>query len=69
MRDYEIRLLTERFTPSLTIQTRHANDRAAIMTARRMCDGKPFEVWRDLECIHGARDTQVVPLFPNRPAA
>jgi hypothetical protein len=68
MQDYEIRLLTERFTPALTMETKHVSDQAAIMAARSMSHGKPFEVWRDLECIHGIRNTQPVP-FPVRPVA
>jgi hypothetical protein len=65
MQDYEIRLLTERFTLSLTMQTKHVSDQAAILSARAMCHGKPFEVWRGAECIHGARDTQPI-AFPVR---
>jgi hypothetical protein len=68
MQDYEIRLLTERFTLSLIMETKHMSDQAAILSARAMCHGKPFEVWRDLECIHGIRNTQPIP-FPVRPVA
>jgi hypothetical protein len=64
MQDYEIRLLTERFTPSLIMETKHMSDQAAILAARSMSHGKPFEVWRGLECIHDTRDTQPIPFRP-----
>ena len=53
MREYEIRILKGKGSPSLIIAQMHFSDQGAIQAARRMALGKPFEVWRDMECITG----------------
>jgi hypothetical protein len=53
VREYEIRIFKDQSSLSLIIEQPHFSDQAAIKAARRMALGKPFEVWRDLECITG----------------
>jgi hypothetical protein len=51
MRGYEIRILSEENRHTI-IEVMHLNDNAAVRSARKMAEGKPFEVWRDLDCIY-----------------
>jgi hypothetical protein len=52
MQPYEIRILFKDRGYSL-IEMLHLNDYTAIRAAEALAAGRPFEVWRDLECIHG----------------
>ena len=56
MQDYEIRILCNG-RGHTHIEMMHLNDSTAIRAAEILAAGRPFEVWRDLECIHGASRT------------
>ncbi|HJT44315.1 MAG TPA: hypothetical protein VJ750_12545 [Rhizomicrobium sp.] len=56
MQDYEIRIQTTGRTQTI-IEMMHLNDHTAIRAAETLAAGRAFEVWRDLECIHGPRPT------------
>jgi hypothetical protein len=54
MLEYEIRVLNEDlYSESLIVKQLHLNDLAAIRAGARLANGAGFEVWRDLDCIHG----------------
>jgi len=53
MHTYEIRILCKGRGHTI-IAIMHLNDSTAIQAARTLAAGRPFEVWRDLDCIHGA---------------
>ena len=52
MQDYEIRILCSG-RGHTHIGVSHLNDFAAIRAAEILAAGRPFEVWRELECIYG----------------
>jgi hypothetical protein len=52
MQDYEIRIQCNG-RGYTHIEILYSNDSTAIRAAEILADGRPFEVWRDLECIHG----------------
>jgi hypothetical protein len=56
MQEYETRILNVDRTPALLMTSMHLNADAAIKTARRVATGRPFEVWRDDECVYAAVD-------------
>jgi hypothetical protein len=49
--EYEIRITDGNRHTILAIV--HLNDNAAVRQAERMAEGKPFEVWRGMDCIYG----------------
>jgi len=51
MDSYEIRILSDRQT---IIESLYLNDHAAVRAAQKFAAGKPFEVWRGLDCIYDA---------------
>jgi hypothetical protein len=51
MHEYEIRLLRIDRTTVTCIEVVHLNDHAAVRAAKKMAEARPFEVWRDLDCI------------------
>ncbi len=53
MHDYEIRIRCNGHGYT-HIEILYLNDSTAIRAAEILADGRPFEVWRGLECIHGA---------------
>lgn len=53
MQNYEIRILCNG-RGHTHIEVMHLNDSSAIRAAEILAAGRPFEVWRDLECIYGA---------------
>jgi hypothetical protein len=53
MQDYEIRILCNG-RGHTHIEVMYLNDSSAIRAAEMLAAGRPFEVWRDLECIYGA---------------
>ena len=63
MYQYEIRLLHADRTTDTIMEVIHLNDNAAIRAAKKMAEARPFEVWRDLDCIYG-RATIVAPMSP-----
>lgn len=70
MHEYEIRILRADKSTATVLEVMHLNDHAAIRSARKIAEARPFEVWRDLDCIYGRaaeRDSPSAP--PSRPAA
>jgi hypothetical protein len=55
---YEIRIIRTSGSPSIILAETQLTDVAAIRSARKIARGKPFEVWRDLECISGIGQLQ-----------
>ena len=51
MREYEIRIFSQNHAQTV-IEVMQLNDHGAIRAAKKMADGKLFEVWRDLDCIY-----------------
>lgn len=51
MQEYEFRILCSGRGDTI-IEIMHASDSAAIRSAGIMARGRPFEVWRGLDCIH-----------------
>jgi hypothetical protein len=51
MQEYEVRILRVPGSPALITSEIQMSDGAAIRHARKLAEGKPFEVWRGLECI------------------
>jgi hypothetical protein len=60
MHEYEIRLLRADSSTATIIETTYFNDDAAISFAQKIAGARPFEVWRDLDCLHGRGQS-----FPN----
>jgi hypothetical protein len=53
MHEYEIRILQANGLPAILTSEIQFSDFAAIRSARKMADGRLFEVWKGLECITG----------------
>jgi len=53
MHEYEIRLLKADRTTDTNIVMMYLTDVEAVRAARKIAEARPFEVWRDLECIYG----------------
>jgi hypothetical protein len=51
MHEYEIRILQASGSPAIIIGEIQLSDGAAIRSARKLAQGKPFEVWKGLHCI------------------
>jgi hypothetical protein len=51
MHEYEIRVLTVGRGDTV-IELLHLNDHAAIRAAKKLANGKRFEVWRGLDCVY-----------------
>ena len=56
MHEYEIRVLSTEHT-ILAMEEIQLSDHAAIRSARKIADDRPFEVWCGLDCIYGATTT------------
>lgn len=52
MAQYEVLILGENAKARTYIETQHGDDQEAVRSALRIANGRPFEVWRDLTCIH-----------------
>ena len=52
MPDYEVRILCHGrgFTH---LEILYLNDSTAILAAETLAAGRPFEVWRGRQCVHG----------------
>ncbi len=69
MHEYQFRILRYDLTTSLMTEEVHLSNNAAFRAARKLANGRPFEVWRGMDCIFGpARDRVAVAEGP-RPAA
>jgi hypothetical protein len=53
MQVYEIRILQADRSTALVIEMLHLSDHAAIRAGKKIAEARPFEVWRDLECLYG----------------
>lgn len=69
MHEYEIRILRADRTTDTVIEVIHLNDSAAIRAAKKIAEARPFEVWRDLDCIYGRGHPTSPPSSPPRPTA
>jgi len=54
MHDYEIRILNPDGSTAIIATEIYLCDSSAIRAAHAMADGLAFEVWRGMDCIHGA---------------
>jgi hypothetical protein len=64
MQQYEIRVLSSGH-PILIIEATHVSDHAAVRAAKSYARDRPFEVWRNLDCIY-APPKKAVTLSRNR---
>lgn len=67
MHEYEIRVLNTDGSTALVCEEVQLHDTAAIRSASRIALGRPFEVWRGLDCIRpapGSRDRNQRPDHP-----
>jgi hypothetical protein len=64
--DYEVLILDEKANPRAFAKMQDSGNDAAIRSATHIANGRPFEVWRDLRCIHRSIETiapQGLPIF------
>ena len=54
MQVYEIRVLNADRSTAIVIEMLHFGDGAAVRAGKKIAEARPFEVWRDVECIYGA---------------
>ncbi len=66
MHQYEIRILRADKTTATVMEVAHLSDLAALKAAKRIAGEKPFEVWRDLDCIYRRAPNRTAP-DPNFP--
>ena len=52
MLEYEIVILGEDAHSKAIVEMQEGDDDDAIRSAARIADGRPFEVWREITCIH-----------------
>jgi hypothetical protein len=52
MRDYEVLILGEMAYPRAFVEMQRTDDDDAVRSATHLANGRPFEVWRDIVCIH-----------------
>lgn len=57
MQTYEIRVLDNGRTRAV-LEAMHLNDNAAVRAGKKLAGGKPFEVWRELDCIYGCASSK-----------
>jgi hypothetical protein len=50
--DYEVLILDEKARPRAFVEMRDSGDDDAIRSAMHIANGRSFEVWRDLHCVH-----------------
>ena len=59
MPQYEILILSKDAKRQAYIEAQHDGDEDAVRSAIRIANGRLFEVWRDLTCIHRAQEQQI----------
>jgi len=59
MPEYEVLILDKKANPAAFIETQQLDDDDAIRSATLIANGRPFEVWRDIVCIHRVRPEQI----------
>lgn len=52
MLDYEVLILDDKARPRAFVEMQDSDDGNAVCSAAFIANGRPFEVWRDLDCIH-----------------
>jgi len=55
MPEYEVLILDKNANPAVFVETQQMDDDDAIRSAMRIANGRPFEVWRDIVCVHRVR--------------
>ncbi len=65
MHEYEIRILRADRTTDTILEVVHFDDHAAIRAAKKLAEARPFEVWRDLNCIYGRAQSPKPPNLPS----
>ena len=60
MLDYEILILGDNARPKAFAEMQDVDDDDAIRSATRIANGRPFEVWRDIVCIHRSKPVSPV---------
>jgi hypothetical protein len=68
MHQYEIRILHADKTTDIVIEGAHLSDLAAVRAAKRIAEERPFEVWRDLDCVYRRKGNRAA-LNPSSPPA
>ena len=64
MHEYEIRILRADRSTDTVMEMIYLNDQSAIRSAKKLAEARPFEVWRDLKCIHGRPPKRRPPTSP-----
>ena len=59
MPQYEILILSKDAKRQAYIEAQHGGDEDAVLSAARIANGRPFEVWRDLTCVYRAHGQQI----------
>jgi hypothetical protein len=49
----EIRILRSNGSTDTILKVMHLNDTVVVRPARKFAEARPFEVWRDMDCIYG----------------
>lgn len=65
MLEYEVLILDEKASPRAYVEMQDGNDEGAIRSALHIANGRPFEVWRDITCIHRSIGTAIMLVQPN----
>ena len=65
MLEYEVLILDEKASPRAYVEMQDDDDDGAIRSALRISNGRPFEVWRDITCIHRSAGTMSPRGLPN----
>jgi hypothetical protein len=52
MHDYEIRILNGKGGSLAYVEVLEPSDNRAIWSAKHMARGRPFEVWRGIDCVY-----------------
>lgn len=53
MQVYEIRILHADRSTAIVIEMMHLSDAAAVRAGKKIAEARPFELWRELDCIYG----------------
>jgi hypothetical protein len=64
MHQYEIRVLSSGHA-IVIIEEMHLSDHAAVRSAKKLAADRPFEVWRDFDCIYSPPKLPQVPMRQN----
>lgn len=57
VRDYEVLILDEKASPRAFVEMQDSDDGNAVSAAAFIANGRPFEVWRNLVCVHRSLET------------